>query len=48
MLGTLARILLTFSAIAPVSLTYAWVAWYQSEKFIAAICALLGIALVGT
>jgi hypothetical protein len=47
MLSTLARILLTFTAMAPVSLTYAWVAWYQSEKSIAAICLLLGIVLVG-
>lgn len=31
MLNTLARLLLTSTALAPVGLTYAWVAWVQNE-----------------
>lgn len=32
MLNTLARLLLTSTALAPVGLTYAWVAWVQNER----------------
>lgn len=46
MLSILARILLTFSAIAPVSLTYAWVAWWQGEFRVASVSLALAIALV--
>lgn len=43
MLSGLARMLLTASAIAPISATYAWVAYSQDEKTIAAIAVLIGI-----
>lgn len=46
MLSTIARILLTATAIAPVSLTYAWVAFYQGQIKIALISA--GVAAVLT
>lgn len=32
MLSTLAKILLTSTAIAPVGFTYAWVAWFDGNK----------------
>lgn len=46
MLSTLARILLTATAIAPVSLTYAWVAFYQGQVLIASISLGLAGALI--
>jgi hypothetical protein len=46
MLSSIARILLTASAIAPVSLTYAWVSGYQGQYRIAAIAFGLAAFLV--
>jgi len=47
-LSTLAKILLTSTAIAPVGFTYAWVAWFDGEKTFAglAIAASLFLVLV--
>jgi hypothetical protein len=47
MLSTVARILLTASAVAPVSFTYAWVSGYQGQYKIAAICCVLAVVLTG-
>lgn len=44
MLNSVARILLTATAVAPVSLTYAWVAFYQGQHFVAVLS--LGLATV--
>jgi hypothetical protein len=46
MLSTLARLLLTASSIAPVGLTYAWVAWMQDELQVAVWAAAAGLAAV--
>lgn len=43
MLSTLARLLLTASAIAPISVTYAWVALMQNQKVVAATAIGVGI-----
>lgn len=47
MFSSLARILLTASAIAPVGLTYAWVAYWQDETRTAIVIASVSIAAVG-
>lgn len=46
LLSVLAKILLTASSIAPVSLTYAWVAYMQEESRVAWISLSVGIAAV--
>jgi hypothetical protein len=46
MLSRLARLLLTASSIAPVSLTYAWVAYMQSQPLVAIWATALGIIAV--
>ncbi|APX85009.1 hypothetical protein BV511_09960 [Methylorubrum extorquens] len=45
MLSSIARILLTATAIAPISLTYAWVSVYQGQVKIAVACCILGAVL---
>ena len=45
MLSSLARAMLTATAIAPVSLTYAWVAFYQEEYIISAIATAIAVIL---
>lgn len=37
MLSTIAKILLTSTAIAPVGFTYAWVAWFDDDKLFSAL-----------
>ena len=44
MLNRFAHLLLTATSVAPVGLSYAWVAWMQSQLVVAAVA--LGIALV--
>jgi hypothetical protein len=46
MLNALARLLLTATALAPVSFTYAWVAYVQGDPHTAKIIAAVGVALV--
>lgn len=46
MLSTLARLMLTATAIAPVSLTYAWVSFYQGHRVIALTALLVAAFLV--
>ena len=46
MLTSFAKLLLTATAVAPVSLTYAWVAWYQCENLIAIIACGLAIFML--
>lgn len=48
MLSWVAKILLTSTAIAPVGLTYAWVAWFADDKLFAAlsVCTSLFLVLV--
>ncbi|WP_087120621.1 hypothetical protein [Brevundimonas sp. SH203] len=46
MLNAIARILLTCTALAPVGLTYAWVAWTQSLTKVALLTAGASVALV--
>jgi hypothetical protein len=43
MLSILARLMLTASAIAPIALTYSWVAYTQSEKAVAFIALIVGL-----
>ncbi|MFG1277473.1 hypothetical protein [Xanthobacter autotrophicus] len=46
MLSPLAKILLTSTSIAPVGLVYAWVAFWQEDRFTAAIIAAISLVLV--
>ncbi|MEL0622425.1 hypothetical protein V6238_04885 [Marinomonas arenicola] len=46
MLSTLAKILLTSTAIAPVGFTYAWVAWFDGEKTFASLAIAASLSLV--
>jgi hypothetical protein len=48
MLSTIAKILLTSTAIAPVGFTYAWVAWFNGDKIFSAlaVCASLFLVLI--
>lgn len=45
MLNTFARITLTATAIAPVSLTYAWVAYYQGQTHVAVLAIVIAVLL---
>jgi hypothetical protein len=44
--STLAKILLTSTAIAPVGLTYAWVAWFADKKIFACLAIAVSLFLV--
>lgn len=46
MLSTIARLILTATAIAPVSFTYAWVAYMQGERLIALMALAVGAVAV--
>jgi hypothetical protein len=46
MLSTVARLMLTASSIAPVSLTYAWVAYIQGDRRVAAVAFAIGLLAV--
>lgn len=46
MLTGFAKLLLTVTAVAPVSVTYAWVSWYQGESVIAAVACGLAVLLL--
>ncbi len=46
MLSTLARLTLTATSIAPVSITYAWVSFYQGAHVVAAVSLSVAIVLV--
>jgi hypothetical protein len=46
MLSTLAKIMLTASAIAPIAFTYAWVAYTQNETVVAIIALSSGVVAV--
>lgn len=45
-LNVLARLLLTSTALVPVGFTYAWVAWFEDDRFVAVIILIVCIALV--
>lgn len=46
MLNSLARILLTASAIAPVAFTYAWAALFQDSQRVALLAVAIGVAVL--
>ena len=46
MLSTVAKILLTITAIAPVGFTYAWVAWFNDDKLFAGLAVAASLFLV--
>jgi len=46
MLSSIAKILLTSTAIAPVGFTYAWVAWFKGEKLFSALSLSASLFLV--
>lgn len=46
MLSTLAKMLLTSTAIAPVGFTYAWVAWFDGEKIFAGLAVAASLFLI--